>query len=64
MVGNLITNNNGDPILLKYERFVPKISDVHTLYAISFIVGGIACIWSIERFAMYYAMRKLKRTLK
>lgn len=48
--GNTVMKK-GEPIVIKYERFLPDTLNTEVLLAILVAVGGIVSIWVIERLA-------------
>ena len=46
-----ILDRNKDPIIIGYERYVPKELDQATITTLLCILFGIMCIWAVEKMA-------------
>ncbi len=44
-------NRHGEEMIIGYQRYIPQALDRPTVLAIVCILGGIACIWAVEKMA-------------
>ncbi len=49
--GNILFKPDGEPIIQKWERFVPREINREVILVLLVITGGIITIWLIEKFA-------------
>nr|WP_299343637.1 DUF368 domain-containing protein [Allomuricauda sp.] len=63
-LGNPILDSNGDKIILNYERFLPKLDDIETLWAAVFIILGILVLLLLDWYGKNRKQRKQVRTAR
>jgi len=50
-VGDMVLKANGDPIILRYRKFLPYSLNSEVIWAVIFMIVGIITIWMLEFFA-------------
>lgn len=50
-LGNLLTKDNGELVVQRYERILPSEFSREVLFAIVFVILGIVSIWLVEKIA-------------
>jgi putative membrane protein len=48
--GNVVTDSYLQPVVIQFTRYIPKLNDAQNLWALAFILSGIALLVFLERY--------------